>query len=141
MHLNTIKLCNKVKSNMVYKLLRTNFQKQKEFFVDNILMYNNLSLFCNNYYGLGDANASLKDCFPEISCFSHLFVEDSVTKQRWIFGNWKMFASQDSRIQKPISLFTQVSAVGIYTLIMFNLFFSCAMSCLSHLFAKNIVYN
>lgn len=82
MHLNMIKLSNKVNSNMVYKPIRNNFQKMKEFFVDKILLYKNLSLFCNNYYRLGDANASLKECFPEISCFSHLFAEDSVTKQR-----------------------------------------------------------
>jgi len=64
---------------MVYQPLRTNFQKLKEVFVYNILMYKNLSQFPNGYYGLGDENSSLKACFPEISCFSHLFAEEIVT--------------------------------------------------------------
>lgn len=66
---------------MVYKHMRTNFPKLKEDFVSNILMYKNLSQICNRYYGLGDTNASLKACFPEISYFRHLFAEDIVTKQ------------------------------------------------------------
>ena len=58
-----------------------NFKNMKEVFVDNILMYKNLSQFCNNDYGFGDENASFKACFPEISYFSHLFAEDIVTKK------------------------------------------------------------
>ena len=45
-------------------------------------MYNNISQFCNSYDGLGDANASLKERFPKISCFGHLFPEDIVTNKR-----------------------------------------------------------
>jgi len=75
---------------MVYKQLRTNFQKLKEGFVANILLYKNISPFSNTYYDLGDANDSLKAYFSEISYFSHLFVEQIVGNKKLIVVKWRI---------------------------------------------------
>jgi len=40
-------------SHAVSKLVEINFQNMKDGFVSNIIIYKNLSLCSNNYYGLG----------------------------------------------------------------------------------------
>jgi len=43
------------------------FQKLKELFFANILMYKNLSHFSNIYYGLGYTKEALQTYFPKFS--------------------------------------------------------------------------
>lgn len=80
-------------SNFKHGLQKTKnkFSKIEKVFFYNILIYKNLSLFSNRYYGCGYSDEALRHIFLYFPIFIWCFKMRFLSKWKWNVKNWKRF--------------------------------------------------